>query len=236
MRLQKILSAHAVASRRAAEAMIAAGRVTVNGKIAALGDSADPETDEIRVDSKPLPARDAPVCLLLNKPRGYITTLSDERGRKTAASLVEGCGCRVYPVGRLDCASEGLLLFTNDGALANALMHPRGEIEKVYEVTVRGAADDTLRRLSRPLMLDGVPIQPPRVRLLRGQGEKTTVEIIIHEGKNRQVRRMCEAAGLTVARLCRVREGCIRLGTLPAGAWRFLTQQELDALREEAER
>lgn len=234
MRLQKILSAHAVASRRAAEKMIEDGRVTVNGRVACLGDSADPELDTILIDGKPLPQRDSVVCLMLNKPRGYITTLSDEKGRKTAASLVEGCGCRVYPVGRLDCASEGLLLFTNDGELANRLMHPRREIEKVYSVTVRGANENTLNDLSGEILQDGTRIRPPKVRLLREQGDKTTFEITIHEGKNRQVRRMCEAAGLTVARLCRIREGCINLGSLPVGKWRALTQAELDALRQEA--
>lgn len=231
-RLQKILSAHGIASRRAAETMILQGRVTVNGRIAVLGQTADAERDCICVDGAPLPERAETVCLMLYKPRGYVTTLSDERGRRTAASLVD-CGCRVYPVGRLDSQSEGLLLFTNDGALAERLMHPREKIEKVYEVTVRGKLDTAQELLSRPIVLDGRPIAPPLVKKLRESGDKTTFEITIHEGRNRQIRRMCEAAGLTVARLCRVQEGSLRLGALAVGKWRHLTVQELNALREE---
>ena len=228
-RLQKILSAHGAASRRAAEKLIADGRVTVNGKVASVGQSADAVQDRICIDGKPLPQRAETVCLMLYKPRGYVTTLSDERGRKTAASLVD-CGCRVYPVGRLDCQSEGLLLFTNDGALADRLMHPRGEIEKVYEVTVRGALDTAQTLLSRPIVLDGRAIAPPFVKKLRENGEKATFEITIHEGRNRQIRRMCEMAGLTVVRLCRVREGCLSLGRLAVGAWRYLSEEERSAL------
>lgn len=231
-RLQKILSAHGIASRRAAETLILQGRVTVNGRIAVLGQTADAEQDRICVDGAPLPERAETVCLMLYKPRGYVTTLSDERGRRTAASLVD-CGCRVYPVGRLDSQSEGLLLFTNDGALAERLMHPRGKIEKVYEVTVRGKLDTAQELLSRPIVLDGKPIAPPLVKKLRESGDKATFEITIHEGRNRQIRRMCEAAGLTVARLCRVQEGSLRLGALTVGKWRHLTVQELNALREE---
>lgn len=231
-RIQKILSAHGVASRRAAETLIAEGRVTVNGVPARPGQSADAEKDRICVDGAPLPQRAQTVCVMLNKPRGYVTTLSDERGRKTVASLVD-CGCRVYPVGRLDYQSEGLLLLTNDGELANRLMHPRGCIEKVYEVTVRGANADTQALLSRPIVLDGRPIAKPLVRKLRESGDKTTFEITIHEGRNRQIRRMCEAAGVTVARLCRVREGSLSLGDLAVGKWRLLSAQELAALQEE---
>ena len=231
-RLQKILSAHGIASRRAAETLILQGRVTVNGRIAVLGQTADAEQDRICVDGAPLPERAETVCLMLYKPRGYVTTLSDERGRRTAASLVD-CGCRVYPVGRLDSQSEGLLLFTNDGALAERLMHPRGKIEKVYEVTVRGKLDTAQELLSRPIVFDGRPIAPPLVKKLRESGDKATFEITIHEGRNRQIRRMCEAAGLTVARPCRVQEGSLRLGALAVGKWRHLTVQELNALREE---
>lgn len=231
-RLQKILSAHGAASRRAAEKLIVDGRVTVNGKVAALGQSADAARDRICIDGKPLPKRAEPVCLMLYKPRGYVTTLSDERGRKTVSSLVD-CGCRVYPVGRLDYQSEGLLLFTNDGALADRLMHPRGQIEKVYEVTVRGELATAQTLLSRPIDLDGRAIAPPLVKKLRESGEKATYEITIHEGRNRQIRRMCEAAGLTVVRLCRVREGCLSLGTLAVGAWRPLTEEERSALYRE---
>ena len=205
--------------------------MTVNGRTALLGESAE-TGDTICVDGKALPVEPARLWIMLNKPRGYVTTLSDERGRKTAASLVD-CGQRVYPVGRLDMDSEGLLLFTNDGALANRLMHPRGEIVKYYEVTVRGADAESAALLCRPIPLDGRPIAPPDVKLLRSAGEKTTFRIGIHEGRNRQIRRMCEAAGLQVARLCRVQEGGLSLGSLKAGQWRYLTAEELRRLETE---
>ena len=233
-RLQKILSEHGVASRRAAERLIAEGAVRVNGAVARLGQSADPERDKITVSGRPLPKKDAPVYLMLHKPRGYVTTLSDELGRPTVAQLVADCGVRVYPVGRLDYPSEGLLLLTNDGALADRLMHPRSEIAKVYEVTVSGALSGAAERLAQPLVLDGYQIRPPQVRLLRENGEKAAFEITIHEGRNRQIRRMCEAAELRVHRLRRVREGCLSLGTLPVGKWRYLTQQEMKGIKEEA--
>ena len=232
-RIQKIISAHGIASRRAAEEMIRQGRVSVNGQIAMLGDSADDALDRILIDGKPLPQSEQTVYLMLNKPRGYVTTMKDELGRKTAAELVD-CGTRVYPVGRLDAASEGLLLFTNDGALANRLMHPRGKIGKVYEVTVRGKLSTAQALLPRQIELDGVKIQKPIVKLLRENGDKATYEITIFEGKNRQIRRMCEAAGLTVARLCRVQEGSLRLGSLPVGKWRYLTSEEVENLKREA--
>ncbi len=232
-RLQKILAARGVASRRACEKLIADGRVRVNGKLAALGDSADASRDRILLDGRPLPEQDAPVTLMLYKPRGYVTTMHDELGRKTAAQLVD-CGCRVYPVGRLDCASEGLLLFTNDGALADSLMHPRGGIAKTYEVTVSGADERTAALLERPIVLDGRPIDPPAVRLLRKNDRKAAYEITICEGRNRQIRRMCEAAGVRVLRLCRVREGSLSLGALGVGKWRYLTQEELSELKKEA--
>lgn len=221
-------------SRRRAEELISQGRVSVNDVPAALGMRADPETDCITVDGRPLPQQSSAVYLMLNKPRGYVTTLSDERGRKTAASLVD-CGCRVYPIGRLDCASEGLLLFTNDGEFANRLMHPRGSVEKEYEVTVRGALDTAQTLLQRRVVLDGVPIREPKVRLLRMGEEKATFSVTICEGRNRQIRRMCELAGLEVARLRRVREGTLALGTLRSGAWRYLTAEEIDELRRETE-
>lgn len=186
------------------------------------------------MDGKPLPRQEALVYLVLHKPRGYVTTLSDERGRKTVAELVD-CGCRVYPVGRLDYLSEGLLLLTNDGDLAHKLMHPSGEIRKVYEVTVRGTLVGAEERLRRPIVLDGYAIREPMVRKLRESGDKTTFEITIFEGRNRQIRRMCEAAGLTVHRLCRVREGSLSLGQLPVGKWRYLTMEEVSALRKECD-
>lgn len=234
-RIQKILSSHGLASRRAAEAMLLEGRILVNGRVARLGESAEPEKDQILIDGVPLPLKPQTVWILLYKPRGYVTTLNDEKGRKTAASLVD-CGCRVYPVGRLDYASEGLLLFTNDGEAANGLMHPRNGIEKYYEVTVSGALDTASERLSRPIVLDGRRIRPPRVRLIRQRENKATYEIIIHEGRNRQIRRMCEAAELKVLRLCRVREGEITLGGLKPGQWRFLTPEEQTAIQKEVQK
>lgn len=231
-RIQKIIAAHGLCSRRKAEEWLVEGRVRVNGAVAVLGDTADAQTDEIVVDGKPLPRQEAPVYLMLHKPRGYVTTLSDERGRKTVTELVD-CGCRVYPVGRLDYLSEGLLLLTNDGQLAHSLMHPRGEIAKIYEVTVRGNLVGAEERLSRPIVLDGYTIRKPLVRKLRESGDKTTFEVTIFEGRNRQIRRMCEAAGLTVHRLCRVGEGSLSLGKLPVGTWRHLTQEEVSALRKE---
>ena len=230
-RLQKILSARGVASRRHSEEMIREGRVTVNGVPAALGDQADPEVDRIEIDGRPLPAQESYVYILLNKPRGYVTTLSDEKGRPNAAQLVADCGVRVYPIGRLDMDSEGLLLFTNDGEFANRLMHPKQEVKKVYDVWVVGFYPGAEANLRRPIELDGYLIRRPEVKLLRSEGAKARLQVTIHEGRNRQVRRMCEAAGLSVTRLRRVREGDVSLGDLPAGKWRHLTSEELEALR-----
>ena len=230
-RLQKILSGRGVASRRKAEEMIQNGLVTVNGVPAKLGDSADPETDEILVDGKPLPGQEEFVYIMLHKPRGYVTTLSDEKGRPDAAQLVADCGIRVYPVGRLDMDSEGLLLFTNDGAFANALMHPKHEVKKTYEVWVTGYHPGAEMRLSRPITLDGYTIRPPKVKLLRAEGKKAKFQVTIHEGRNRQVRRMCEAAGMLCTRLRRVKEGGLSLGDLPLGKWRHLTAEEIEALK-----
>ena len=212
--------------------MIRQCRVLVNGSPCTLGDTADPACDQILVDGKELPAEPEKVYLMLHKPRGYVTTLSDERGRKTAASLVD-CGSRVYPVGRLDMDSEGLLLFTNDGELAHRLMHPRGEIKKTYKVIVRGNWKGAEILLKRPIVLDGYRIRPPVVKLLEGEGDRAVFEITIHEGRNRQIRRMCEAAELQVLRLCRIKEGALELGKLPAGKWRMLTAEELSVLMKE---
>ena len=229
-RLQKILSARGVASRRHSEELIREGRVSVNGIPAALGDQADPEADLIEIDGRPLPAQEKYVYILLNKPRGYVTTLSDEKGRPNAAQLVADCGVRVYPVGRLDMDSEGLLLFTNDGDFANRLMHPKQEVKKVYDVWVTGFHPGAETKLRRPIELDGYMIRRPEVKLLRSEGPKARLLVTIHEGRNRQVRRMCEAAGLSVTRLRRIREGNVSLGDLPAGKWRYLTPEELEAL------
>ena len=225
-RLQKILSARGVASRRTAETMIEEGRVTVNGTLAVLGQSADPEKDEILLDGRPLPSAEQYVYILLHKPRGYVTTLSDEKGRKTVAELVSDCGVRVYPVGRLDLDSEGLLLLTNDGEFANRLMHPKHEVEKTYLTWVTDYSEAALQRLKQPITLDGYRIRPPKVRPVK----PGLLEITIHEGRNRQVRRMCDAAGMHVTRLKRIREGDLSLGDLPLGAWRYLTEKEVKML------
>lgn len=230
-RLQKILSARAVASRRKAEEMICSGQVMVNGITAKLGDTADPETDEILINGKPLPKQENYIYILLNKPRGYVTTLSDEKGRPNAAQLVADCGVRVYPVGRLDMDSEGLLLFTNDGTFANALMHPKQEVKKTYEVWVTGYHPGAEIQLSRPITLDGYTIRPPKIKLLRADDRKAKFLVTIHEGRNRQVRRMCEAAGMHCTRLRRIKEGSLALGELPLGKWRYLTETEVKALQ-----
>lgn len=230
-RLQKILSARGVASRRKAEEMIQNGLVTVNGAIAQLGDSADPEADEILVNGQALPVQGENVYILLNKPRGYVTTLSDEKGRPNAAQLVADCGVRVYPIGRLDMDSEGLLLFTNDGSFANELMHPKHEVKKTYEVWVNGYMPGSEVRLSKPITLDGYTIRQPQVKRLWAEGKKAKFLVTIHEGRNRQVRRMCEAAGMQCTRLRRIREGSLSLGDLPLGKWRYLTPEEKAALK-----
>ena len=231
-RVQKILSARGLASRRTAEQWILQGRVCVNGEVCTLGMTADTELDLIELDGRPLPSPPEKKYLMLNKPRGCVTTLKDEKGRKTAASLVN-CGCRVYPVGRLDFDSEGLLLFTNDGALADRLMHPRAGVRKTYEVSVEGDWKNGEMLLARPIVLDGRRISPPEVRLLRAQGRRAVFEIVIHEGRNRQIRRMCAAAGLAVLRLCRTGEGKRTLGDLPSGKWRYLTEAEIRMLNGE---
>lgn len=236
-RLQKLLSMAGAASRRKGEEYIRAGRVTVNGKPAKLGDKADLSRDRVELDGKPLKAREEHTYLMLHKPRGYVSTLSDERGRRTVAELVAGCGARVWPVGRLDLDSEGLLLMTDDGGLTHALLHPRGEVEKEYLVWVTGELDAALPILRGRLSLDGVALAPAKVELLRREGEaQGLLSVTIHEGKNRQVRRMCALAGLEVTRLKRVREGALRLGELPKGKWRPLTREELRDLGAEGRR
>ena len=235
-RLQKILSSYGVASRRQAEEIIRQGRVTCNGKICELGQTADPESDTILIDGKPLPKSEERVYIMLHKPRGYVTTLSDEKGRKNAAQLVKDCGIRVYPVGRLDMDSEGLLLFTNDGDFANLLMHPKHEVQKTYKVIVSGYSLEAVELLKRPIVLDGYKIRPPMVRVVyapQNPEENGVLHVTIHEGRNRQVRRMCAAAGMTVKRLIRIREGQLQLGDLPAGKWRYLTCNEVEKLKNE---
>lgn len=226
-RLQKLLSAHGITSRRGAEAYLTAGRVTVNGRTAQVGDKADPERDDIQVDGIPLASKGERTYLMLHKPRGYVTTLSDERGRRTAAELVAGCGARVWPVGRLDMDSEGLLLLTDDGGLTQRLTHPSHAVEKEYHVQVLGDVGRALPILSAPIFDDGDELTADRVERTGAH----TLTVVIHQGKKRQVRRMCAAAGLKVERLRRVREGELPLGGLKPGRWRFLTVEEQAVLQ-----
>ena len=230
-RLQKIIAASGLMARRKAEEAIAAGRATVNGLPASLGDGADPDTDLILLDGKPLPRVEKRMTILLNKPRGYVTTLHDEKGRRDVTQLLRGVEARVYPVGRLDMDSEGLLLLTNNGAFANRLMHPSHEVEKCYETWVEGHnLDAALAVLRGPLDLDGYRLHPAEVELAENLPNGARLYITIHEGRNRQVRRMCELAGLKVTRLLRIREGSLTLGTLPRGKWRDLTDEEVRQL------
>ena len=231
-RLQKIISSSGLMSRRAAEELIAAGKVTVNGVTASTGDKADAEKDCILVDGKALPPAGEKIYIMLNKPKGYVTTLSDEKGRRNVSELVKDVGARLYPVGRLDMYSEGLLIMTNDGNFANRLMHPSHEIDKTYRTWVTGADIGWAVELLRcPMEIDGYLIRPARVDILVLQGNSAVLTVTIHEGRNRQVRKMCECAGLKVTRLLRVSEGGVELGTLKSGKWRRLTEEELKRLR-----
>lgn len=230
-RIQKIIASRGITSRRKAEEMITAGRVTCNGRVCLLGESADPDIDIIMLDGKPLPSGGEYMYIMLHKPRGYVTTLSDEKGRPNAAQLVADCGQRVYPVGRLDMDSEGLLLFTNDGDFANRLMHPKHEINKTYRVYVKDYTPEGMEKLSQPVTLDGYTIAKPVVRCIRkAENGSALLEVTIHEGRNRQVRRMCDLAGMKVTRLIRISEGDLCLGKLPLGKWRRLTDDEVKQL------
>lgn len=226
-RLQKLIAAAGLCSRRSAEEWIAQGRVSVNGRQAHLGDCADLSLDSVLVDGVPLVRNDRKRYLMLNKPRGYVCTLSDEKGRPTVAELVKDCGVRVFPVGRLDLDSEGLLLLTNDGEWMQRILHPKYEVNKTYHVTVAGEVGDAAKKLSLLTQIDGEAIRPAQVEILYRGRETAELTFTIHEGKNRQIRRMCAAVGLCVKRLRRVAEHDLLLGDLPIGAWRDLTEREL---------
>jgi 23S rRNA pseudouridine2605 synthase len=236
-RLQKILSTAGVASRRLSEELILQGRVSVNGKtVTELGTKADPGVDEIKVDGRRIKTEQRKRYVLLNKPRGYITTRSDPEGRPTVMELVQAVKEYIYPVGRLDYDSEGLLLLTNDGELAARLTHPRHEVEKVYEARVKGVPDDRiLDRLARGVPIEGRRTAPAKIRasepFAKGSGEQTIVEISIHEGRQRQVRKMFEAVGHPVVRLRRVRIGPLTDPEMPPGHWRELTPKEVALLQ-----
>lgn len=231
-RLQKIISAAGVTSRRAAERLIEDGKVTVNGVTAFLGQSADADRDEICIDGRPVKATQKRAYIMLNKPKGYVTTLSDEKGRRTVADLVNGAGRRLYPVGRLDMDTEGLLIMTDDGSLANRLTHPSHEVEKVYEATVSGAdINSSLKVLRSALVIDGRAIKPAKVEVKDLQDERFVLHITISEGRNRQVRKMCDLAGLELHRLRRIAEGGLSLGRMKSGQWRYLTENEIKMLK-----
>lgn len=230
-RLQKLIARAGVCSRRTAETLLTAGRVTVNGVAAHLGDKADADTDVIAIDGTAIAFAEPSVYLMLNKPRGYVTTLRDELGRATAAELVADCGVRVFPVGRLDKDSEGLLLFTNDGALMQAMTHPSHQVDKTYEVTVTGQLEGAADRLSAVTELDGEPIVPAQVEIMERRQGQALLRVTIHQGKNRQIRRMCAQVGMQVTRLRRVSEDALTLGDLKPGQWRYLTDAEVAALK-----
>lgn len=231
MRIQKLLSQCGIMARRKAEDMIVAGKVTLNGKRAELGDKACKD-DEIKIDGQKVSFnKNKKYYVLLNKPRGFLSTMSDERNRKCVADLVKDIDVRVYPVGRLDKDSEGALLMTNDGEFANGIMHPSRHIEKRYRVTVRPRInEEQLNKLSASINIDGKMTLPAKVEVLEHFKDRSVLEIVLKEGKNRQIRRLCEGAGLEVARLKRVSIDQVKLGMLKVGKWRELTSGEINSL------
>ena len=234
IKLQKYFTDCGIMSRRAAEREIAAGLVKVNGEIAEAGQRIIPGVDTVTYLGKPvqMPKFKKNVYVMLNKPRGYLTTLSDDRGRATVAELVEGVGTRVYPVGRLDMDSEGLLLLTNDGDLALKLTHPRHEIPKIYHVKVKGIVSrETLKQLNSPMEIDGYKLLPVNTELISIKDNNSILKMTLFEGRNRQIRKMCECVELEVLRLTRIAIGNITLGDLAPGKWRYLTASQVEYLR-----
>lgn len=227
-RLQKIISASGLMSRRAAEELIAEGKVLVNGEKAELGAKADADADIIIVDGSPLPSPDEKLYIMLNKPRGYVTTLSDEKNRRCVTELVDELEVRVYPVGRLDMYSEGLLIMTNDGEFANRLMHPSHNFTKTYMTWVSGEnIKAAVSRLKQPMTIDGCTVKAEKVEPRETFQDRAVLLISINEGRNRQIRKMCELAGLKVTKLRRVSEGPLELGDLKSGTWRRLSRSEI---------
>ena len=236
IKIQKFFTDNGIMSRRAAEEEIKKGLVTVNGKAATLGLRIDPEKDVIIYKGKKiLPPKRNKTYILLNKPRKIVTTLSDEKGRPTVISLLQGLNARVYPIGRLDFDSDGLLLLTDDGELTNRLTHPRHQIPKIYHVTVKGAVSEAqFKKLTSALIIDGYKIQPVKVEIIKKEPLETTLKMTLFEGRNRQIRKMCALCELSVLSLTRVALGNITLGDLPIGKWRYLTQSEIEYLKHES--
>ena len=231
IRLQKYLSQCGVASRRAAEELIVQKRVRLNGRPATLGDKIDPKRDKVVVGGKRVIDSSRKMYIMLHKPRGFVTTMKDEQGRRCVADLVEGAGERLYPVGRLDRNSEGLLFMTNDGEFANLLTHPSRHVAKVYRVTVKEKVkEEQLLQLQLGIMLDGVKTAPCEATVLQSDDNRTVMRMVLYEGRNREIRRMCEAVGLTVVRLKRTEIAGVKLGMLPQGKWRELNEKELHRL------
>jgi len=234
IRLQKFFTDCGILSRRAAEQEIAAGRVRVNGVVAEVGQKIDPSHDVVEYRGRRIGAEERPrfTYIMLNKPRGYLSTVTDDRGRHTVTELVEDAGVRVYPVGRLDMDSEGLLLLTNDGDLTNRLTHPRHEIPKIYHVKVRGTVTaEQIKALSSPMVIDGYTILPVETELISVKEGHSVLRMTLFEGRNRQIRKMCEQQELVVIRLCRVAIGDLKLGTLAPGKWRYLTRTQIEYLK-----
>ena len=238
IKIQKFFTDSGIMSRRAAEEEIKNGNVRVNGEVATIGMRIDPECDVVTLRGKRImPRQTENVYVMLNKPRGFVTTMSDEQNRRSVADLVREVGARVYPVGRLDMDSDGLLLLTNDGALTNKLTHPRHEIPKIYRVTVSGeVSEEQLTKLRAPMTLDGYEILPVKTEVISlpsAKGGQTVLEMTLYEGRNRQIRKMCEAASLKIKRLCRIAIGELTLGELAVGKWRYLTKDEISYLKDE---
>ena len=231
IRLQKHLSACGIASRRKAEELIEAGKVRVNGRIASLGDKVDPKRDKVTVRGKNVVAVTQKMYIMLHKPRGYVTTMSDEFDRKNVSDLVKDVGVKVYPVGRLDRDSEGLLIMTNDGELANIITHPSSHVNKTYRVTVGGAVDDDqIKKLCEGVVIDGKKTLPCDVFVVERRTDRTVLNFIIQEGRNRQIRKMCDTVGLEVLRLKRIEIAGVKLGGLKPGSWRELNEREMTRL------
>lgn len=235
IRLQKFFTDMGIMSRRASEKVILAGNVKVNGKIAALGDKVDPENDTVVYNGKVIkPEATNKRYIMLNKPLGYVTTSSDEKGRETVLTLLDGIEERIYPVGRLDMYSEGLLILTNDGELTNRLTHPKHDMSKVYSVIIKGEiSPDALHKLNSLMEIDGYKLKPVKVRIISQKDGSTNTLFTLNEGRNRQIRKMCESVGLTIMRLTRISIGKLKLGELERGKWRDLTKSEIEYLKGE---